>query len=59
MSQPEQRMCDVCLILDRDQSTKLCTFCGLCNAWICEGCKSNPVRRSLAMLKRKLGAVHA
>ena len=47
-------ICDVCRLLDFDVSKKLCSYCGLCDAFICEKDSSNWGRRLLAAAKRKL-----
>jgi hypothetical protein len=48
------RSCDVCRLLDNDFEQKLCQYCGLCDAWICEQDTSRWGRRLLAAAKRKL-----
>lgn len=40
------RPCDVCLILDGDQSNKRCFYCSLCDKYICDACRPNLVRRA-------------
>lgn len=50
----QQRMCDVCRLLDYDTDSKQCSYCSLCDAWICEKDSNNWVRRIKAALKRKL-----
>lgn len=47
-------ICDVCKLLDNDETLKECEWCELCKAWICKRDIKNNYRRSLAMLKRKL-----
>lgn len=48
------RACDVCRILDFDVEVKLCNYCGLCDAWICQEDQGKWGRRIQAALKRKL-----
>lgn len=36
MPQGEYHICDVCRLLDRDLRVKLCFYCPVCDAWICE-----------------------
>lgn len=40
--------CDCCWLVDRDGSAKPVQFCGLCQAWLCELCRGNAVRRANA-----------
>jgi hypothetical protein len=51
---PQFRMCDVCRLVDYDTTPKLCNYCGLCDAYICEGCAGNWPRRIKAAFKRRL-----
>ncbi len=53
----ELRTCDVCVILNNDQTLKVCAFCSLCQAWMCRLCRINPRRRMIAAAKKKLGMV--
>lgn len=48
------RICDVHRLLDYDTANRLCIYCNLCDAWICEECKSQWGRRLKAAIKRKL-----
>lgn len=48
------KICDVCRLLDFDISVKLCTYCSMCDAWICEQDQSKWARRIKAAIKRKL-----
>lgn len=52
------RACDVCRLVDLDPLPKLCSYCGLCDAWICFGCNGiSPkqlLRRAEAAAKRLL-----
>ena len=50
----QQRMCDVCRILDYDCSAKLCFYCPMCDAWICGPDNTRWDRRLRAAIKRKL-----
>jgi hypothetical protein len=47
------RACDVCRLLDYDTSPKMCSYCPLCDAWICQGDGDKWGRRIKAALKRK------
>jgi len=49
----QNRMCDVCRLLDYDTEKKLCSYCSLCDAWICEADSNKWGRRIKAALKRK------
>ena len=49
----QHRACDVCRLVDYDTTPKMCSYCSLCDAWICEADTSNWVRRIKAALKRK------
>jgi len=42
--------CEVCKRLDGDMTLKYCGWCGLCQAWICQACIPNLLRRAAAML---------
>ena len=46
--------CTVCWILDHDSRPKLCSYCGTCDAWVCERDQKNYLRRALAMARRAL-----
>jgi len=54
ISSSQIRICDVCRLLDFDTSKKLCGYCGMCDAWLCEQDVSKWGRRLLAAAKRKL-----
>lgn len=45
--------CTACILLDNDASSKLVRWCGLCQAWLCDRCRLNPLRRAQAMLRRQ------
>jgi len=51
-----QRMtiCDVHRLVDYDTTARLCGYCGLCDAWICQEDQSRWDRRLRAAVKRKL-----
>jgi hypothetical protein len=58
----ETRPCDVCVKLDGDATPKLCGYCSVCNAWMCETCIPDIPRRTRAFglkvaekVKEKLG----
>lgn len=48
------RSCDVCRLVDYSTEAKLCNWCSLCDAWICEDDAGKWGRRLLAAAKRKL-----
>lgn len=50
----EIRVCDVCRLLEFDESAKLCVYCNLCDAWICLQDIPRWGRRLQAATKRKL-----
>jgi len=50
------RICDVCRLLDFDVAHKLCSYCSMCDAWICSDDLPKWARRIKAALKRKLEA---
>ena len=47
-------ICDVCRLVDYDTTKKICGYCGLCDAWVCDEDQSKWGRRLLAAAKRKL-----
>lgn len=49
MKQTANTVCDVCVRVDGDRSTKPCNWCSLCQSWICHACWPNLVRRARAM----------
>lgn len=51
---PQFRACDVCRLVDYNCEPKECSYCDLCDAYICGGCKDDWPRRFRAALKRKL-----
>lgn len=57
MGDAELHVCDVCRIVDKDETVKLCQFCTSCKAWICDTCRSNPIRRTHAALGRTTAQV--
>lgn len=44
--------CDVCKILDGDDTPKEVTYCHLCNAHLCAKDRKSIVRRLMAMTRR-------
>lgn len=44
----EVKICRVCELTANDTSTKECTYCYLCNAWICDACMPNVFKRGWA-----------
>ncbi len=49
---PQLKICDVCRFNDNDLSEKLCKFCSICNAWICEEDETNWLRRGNAAFRK-------
>jgi hypothetical protein len=47
-------VCSICRILDYDCTPKLCSYCPLCDAWICAADNNRWDRRLRAAIKRKL-----
>jgi hypothetical protein len=47
-------ICDICRLLDYSTEQKLCGYCPMCDAFICEQCSTNWPRRIKAAIKRKL-----
>lgn len=39
------RPCTVCWLLDNDTSFKKCRWCAVCQAWLCERCEKDFLRR--------------
>lgn len=50
----KQGQCDVCLLVDADESFKLVTYCKVCNANICLDCNKNWLKRSKAYFLKKI-----
>jgi hypothetical protein len=44
--------CTVCWYNDGDARPKMCFYCPVCDAWICENCQWNWGRRALASTRR-------
>jgi hypothetical protein len=44
--------CTVCFYVDRDMRPKMCFYCAVCDAWMCEHCQYNWGRRALASARR-------
>jgi len=49
---PELRVCDVCTLVFQDARLKLCKYCGLCGAWMCDRCRGNWMARTMAATKK-------
>lgn len=45
----EERVCDVCKLVDNDTTVKRCEYCTLCKSWICDPCRPRMERRAMAM----------
>lgn len=47
-------VCDVCLLVDGDRrADKPISWCERCQAWICDACRRDWIRRGEAWIKRK------
>lgn len=55
MVKPQLHICDVCKLIDKDETLKFCTFCPVCNAWICTKDRNRLDRRAQAMALRAIG----
>lgn len=44
----KQGACDVCKLIDKSEELKDVGYCPMCNAWLCESCRTNPRRRAIA-----------
>jgi hypothetical protein len=42
--------CTVCIVLDHDTSEKLVSYCAMCDAYLCDRCRSDMGRRARAFL---------
>jgi len=49
-----EQVCEVCQILDEDESLKPCTYCHFCKAYVCDKDLRNWTRRSEAAVKKML-----
>lgn len=43
-----QGQCDVCLLVDGDESFKLIVWCEDCGAYICKACEEKRMKRAMA-----------
>lgn len=50
----EPAVCEVCYRLDSDRRVKLCSYCSLCDAWICQADITRLDRRARAALDKKV-----
>ncbi len=50
-----QGQCDCCKLVDGDEKFKVVKYCEICDAYICEKCEKNWIKRSIAYLKKKFG----
>lgn len=53
ISSSQYTVCDVCRLLDYDTTKKICGYCGMCDAFICDQDVSKWGRRLLAAAKHK------
>lgn len=47
--------CEVCRLVDGDDSPKVVRWCDFCRAWICDGCWGDWKRRTRAAIRRRIG----
>lgn len=45
-------VCDVHWIVNKDNSIREVTYCGDCDAWMCNKCEVDIPKRAIAMVKR-------
>lgn len=50
-AEPQLKICEVCRLLDKDNSEKLCGWCQMCDAWICIADQTDFIRRGRAFFK--------
>jgi hypothetical protein len=50
----ELKVCEVCRLLDNDTRPKPCSYCPICNAWICDADLLRLDRRARAAIVKKL-----
>lgn len=48
-------VCDVHRLLEGDTRSRLVQWCSLCAAWLCDDCRTDPVRRARAAIARLRG----
>jgi hypothetical protein len=46
--------CDCCFLVDGDMTYKLVTFCKDCNAYICDNCDGDKIKRAKAYAANKI-----
>ena len=47
-----QEICKVCELVDGDVRVKATQWCDVCEAYICQGCKFDLVRRTQAFMRK-------
>ena len=54
MHAEQNTLCNVCLLIDGPDHVQptTCTYCPMCNAWLCARCARSPLRRVYASFKR-------
>lgn len=51
----EEKICDICFLVQKYKHLQKCLWCPGCDMWICQSDQSNPLDRSLAFeIRRKL-----
>lgn len=51
----EVGVCDCCRLVDGDVRLKPVERCGPCSAWLCDRCRWDLARRTVAFLERRKG----
>jgi len=58
MTYSRKGVCSVCAILDNDWTFQNITWCSRCGRFMCGRCRSNPIRRAIAVIKNFLVGEH-
>jgi len=59
MPQPQMEICKVCLLLDNDSRLKPCLYCSLCSSWLCDACRGDWWRRTVAAARENFYGIRA
>lgn len=52
------KVCKACRLLDNDTSPKWCRWCAVCQAWLCERCEKDFLRRTRAFGKNIMNKLY-
>lgn len=52
MTEAPTGVCDVCFLLDGDDSWKPVKYCSLCDSFLCDDCRGRYDLRAIAAVKR-------